>query len=115
MDQVIVSGLTVPARIGCFPGEHEREQDLAFTACISVSSKKVTETKDTVCYSGLRELIIKTTKEKPWGLLEELAEEIFSRTFKQFQAAEKINLEIRKFVFSDCDWAGVRLERDRVS
>jgi len=115
IDRIIISDLRVPARIGCEPGEQEFEQDLSFTARVRLKSSGAQSKDETVCYATLREMIIAITSEKPWSLLEELGESICSSVLEAFPAAAHIELQIKKFVFSDCDWAGVCLERETSS
>lgn len=110
---VKLKGLKIQAHIGCSEEEREERQNLEIDLVLLVPSAGVAASSlnldDTVSYLTVRNLVTKLVISRSWVLVEELAASVMQMLFMEFPQLEQIDIEVKKFVFADCAWAGVSM------
>lgn len=115
MNEIIIRKLAVTARVGITEVERQESQQLLINVIIT-PSKAFTELADditrTVDYYEVSRRIIHLAGDRPRKLIETLAVEIVDLVLAEF-AANRVEVEVRKFILPDTEYVAVRYARDR--
>jgi dihydroneopterin aldolase len=118
MDQVIVSGARLMARIGVTEEERARPQELVIDAALAVDTREAARTDDlrfSIDYAAVWRKIESVAGQQPYALVETLAEKIAAALLEEFPA-EAVRVLVRKpgaLRAEGADWAGVEITRRR--
>ena len=116
-NKIHISGLNVHLKIGYTAEERAFPQKVAINCQITTATwsqaTKEGDLSSTICYDTVSSLITEICLSKPWHLVEELLEEISIQIFKTFGLADKIGIELRKFVVPNTDYTSVEIIRVR--
>src|SRR5437870_5627735 len=114
-DTILIAGLELRSRIGVTDEERSKAQRLTATLTLE-PARDFRELGDrienTVDYSKVCDAVKDIAASGERRLLETLAEEIASGLLEKF-ALSAVEVEVRKYVLPDTDFAGARIRRSR--
>jgi len=117
MDWIILSGMRLPAHIGVPDEERAGLQDLVFDIRMAYDTREAGRTDDfskTICYATVIEHIERIL-EKPFHLVEAVAETVAARILSEFPISE-VRVRVAKpdaFPEKRIDYAAVEITRTR--
>ncbi len=115
MNEIIIRELAVTTQIGITEEERREAQRLLVNLTIT-PSRAFTELADdisrTVDYYKASRRIIQLAGERPRQLIETLAVEIVDLLLEEFEA-DRVEVEVRKFILPDTAYVAVRHARER--
>jgi|GEM_PF-131415 len=116
--KILLHKLRLDTKIGCSGSERQATQrllaDVSLVIMPRLDGQTPTSLDQTVCYLAVRDKVKSLAEAREWILVEELAEAACEGLFSSFSQISRIEILIRKFVLSDCDWVGVEITRDRI-
>jgi dihydroneopterin aldolase len=114
-DSIIVSGLEVLAEVGVTAAERESAQRLAVSLRL-IPERGLAALGDdianTVDYAAVCDAVRKEAGAKPRRLIETLAEDIAARLLERFPL-QAVEVQVRKYVLPDAEYAAVQIRRER--
>ena len=108
--------LRVKVRLGCREEERMHQQVVMINLSLTSGLTKGSDTDDiadAINYVEVISLIEKLANERVWALVERMEIEIARELFKAFPLIEKMNLRVRKNVFTQVQGVSVELKIDR--
>ncbi len=114
-DAILIENLEIHARAGITEEERAQPQRLALRLTLwpkNGFSGMDDRLENTVDYAAVRETVRNVAAGRARSLIETLAEEMAAALLEQFPLAG-LELELRKFVLPDADYAAVRIRRPR--
>ena len=115
MNAIIIKGLEVQAFVGVSDAERSNSQRLQIDATFSPPNDLSALSDDiarTVDYQEVARRIVQVATARPRQLLETLATEIAEVLVGEFRA-QRVEVEIRKFILPETQYVAVRCLRDR--
>lgn len=118
MDKVILGGARVEARIGVTEGERAQPQELVIDVELERDTREAARTDDlslSVDYAAVWRCLKTVAQERPYALVETLAERIAAAVLGEFEP-EAVRVRVRKpgaLRAEGVDWAGVEIMRRR--
>jgi len=118
MDKIILQEVRFLARVGCSDEERSRPQNIFVDVEAFLDLRAAGETDDltkTACYETMHETMHGIVKERPWHLIEAIAESIAARLLGDFPFT-KIVVRIRKpaaLAHKDVLFPAVEITRER--
>ena len=112
-DKVIIKDLATECRIGVFEWEQKTPQQVWIDVELAIDAAKVAasdDLKDVVDYGRLVTRLKQHAQQKPFKLLETLAEELAALILKEF-AAPQVTLCVKKRALPGVDYTAVELSR----
>ncbi|MDR2463058.1 MAG: dihydroneopterin aldolase, partial [Verrucomicrobiales bacterium] len=113
-DHIHIDRLTVSARIGVTDAERATEQRLEISLTFPAPTVSAAAAGDdlalTVDYRAVCETLRRVVGERQRRLLETLAEDLAAAVLAEFNVS-KVAVEIRKFIISDTNFIGLKIER----
>ncbi|HIJ11082.1 TPA: dihydroneopterin aldolase [Candidatus Woesearchaeota archaeon] len=114
MDKIILQECSFQAHIGVSDDERNTKQEILIDIELHTDITKAAESDnidDTINYSAVHSLIKEKIDEKPYKLLETLAEELVTTLFTQF-SVEKVTIRVMKSLpKKNIKYAAVEIER----
>jgi dihydroneopterin aldolase len=116
-DTIHIQGLEVYASVGTSEAERATRQRLAISVTMWPITK-LTNLQDelarTIDYSAVAIGIKEFVADRSDKLIETLAEALARNILQQFQA-QRVEIELRKFVLPDTEYVSVKLTRERTA
>jgi len=116
-DSIVVSGLELMARVGVPAAEREAAQRLALSLRLVPERGFAFLSDDianTVDYAAVCEAVRREAEAKPRRLIETLAEDIAALLLKDFPL-RTVEVEVRKYVLPNAEYAAVQIRRERTA
>ena len=113
-DTVLLSGLRLPAKVGCTALERGYPQLVKIDLAVDVDATRAAQSgklSDTVCYAELVDLIRSLFSEQEFVLVEELGLAVIDAIFARWAIAQSVQITVGKQVLPEADWSGVQLYR----
>ena len=112
-DQLIIHDLAVECRLGVFEWEQERPQTIWVDLELAIDAARAAvqdDVRQTIDYAQLVTSVKLLAQQKPYRLLETLAEAIASRILMQCDAP-RVKVHVKKRALPGIDYAAVEVER----
>jgi len=114
-DTLHIHELAVECRIGVFDGERDKPQTVWMDLTMAVDAAKAAVRDDvaaTVDYARLVTIVTRHIRQKPFCLLETMAEEVAALILKEFQTST-VTVRVKKRALPGVDYAAVEVTRSR--
>jgi 7,8-dihydroneopterin aldolase/epimerase/oxygenase len=115
MDRITISDLEVYCRVGVSEDERSAPQRLLFTVDLFLDLGAAAATDDlrrTIDYYAVSRRLLDLGQAGEWRLIERLASDIAGLVLGEF-AAERVRVEVKKFVLPEARWVAVELVRGK--
>jgi dihydroneopterin aldolase len=112
-DRLTIQGLTAECRVGVTPQEQEHPQTIWIDLEVPINAAAAAERDDveaTIDYAALASAVRQRVEQRPYRLLETMAEEVASVALDGFHA-ESVTVRIKKRALPGLDYAAVELTR----
>ena len=118
MDKLFIAALKIEATIGIHPEERHAPQAIVIDMTLTTDTRKVAKSDciaDTIDYDTVIKHVQKWASEKPFQLIESLAETLANNLLHTFFQVHTLRLRVRKFPKNlPIAAAGVIIERNRI-
>jgi dihydroneopterin aldolase len=114
-DSIIVSGLELLARIGLSAAERDTAQRLTLSLRLIPERRLAALADDianTIDYASVCDAVRREAESKPRRLIETLAEDIAALLLNAFPL-RTVEVEVRKYVLPNAEYAAVQVRRER--
>lgn len=113
MDKIIIQDLTVSYRVGVPDEERAQPQRLLLTVEMDHNFSRAAAADDlrhTIDYHAVSQMLLHFSEGRSWKLIETLAVEIAATILRDFKA-QRVTVEIKKFVIPEAAHVAVRVTR----
>ncbi|MDP3721924.1 MAG: dihydroneopterin aldolase [Candidatus Omnitrophota bacterium] len=114
-DTLHIHELAVECRVGVFDWERAKPQTVWMDLTMAIDAAKAAasdELSATVDYARLVTIVTQHVRQKPFGLLETMAEEVAALILKEFQTST-VTVRLKKRALPGVDYAAVEVTRFR--
>jgi dihydroneopterin aldolase len=118
-DKILLSGVRLDCHIGVPEEERAKTQELIVDIELGVDLRGAWASdrfEDTVDYAAVRDVIARVAGQRPYALVETLAESMAAAVLSEFAKVESVRVLVRKpaaLAHLRVDWPGVELVRTR--
>ena len=112
-DTLTIHGLVVQCRLGVFEWEQAKPQTVWIDLELAIDAAKAAaqdEVKDAVDYGALVTAIRQLIEQKPYHLMETMAEEVAALMLRQFNTST-VHVRVKKQALPGIDFAAVNITR----
>jgi FolB domain-containing protein len=113
MDQIVIQDLEVFYRVGVPDEERAKPQRLLITVELDCEFTRAAGTdnlEDTIDYNHLSRRLLGFGDGRNWKLIETLAVDLAAMILSECKA-ERVTVEVKKFVLPKAAWVSVRVQR----
>lgn len=113
-DRLVIHDLAADCRVGVFDWEQERPQTIWIDLELPIDAAAAAERDDvgaTIDYSRLVGAVRQRVEQRPYRLLETLAEDVAGLVLEGFHA-ESVTVRVKKRSLPGVDYAAVELTRE---
>ncbi len=116
VDRIVIEGLRCFAHVGVPEAERRYRQRLLLDITLVTPLAKAGRSddfKDTVDYAKAAMLAKRIAEERPYKLVEAIAERLATALLKSFPSVESVSIRIRKFSIPQAASVGVEIARNQ--
>ena len=113
MDQIVIQDLEVFYRVGVPDQERAQPQRLLLTVELEhdfTQAARADDVEKTIDYAHLSRRLLGFGDDRQWKLIETLAVDLAAMILSEF-GAERVSVEVKKFVVPEARWVSVRVRR----
>ena len=112
-DTLVIKDLMVNCRLGVYEWEQEKPQTVRIDLELSIDAAKAAasdDVRETIDYAKLVESVTRHAENRPYHLLETLADSLASRVLAEFETTQ-VTVRVKKRTLPHLDFAAVEVTR----